>query len=125
MQMLMNILCPLGMLAILGICIRSLPFNVDQIIDFMYDAIFGNNITSGDASVLNFWPTITSQFQIEIIDGLDQTNEWPIGTNDARTAKDVWKECIYDLWLMNVECKGGAEGGGRSSQGRRRAIRWT
>lgn len=40
--------------------IGSLPLDVDQIVDFVYNAILSDNITARDAGILNLWPTIAA-----------------------------------------------------------------
>lgn len=60
MQMLVDVMCPLCML-IATLCICSLPFNINQIVDFVDNAILSNNITSGNASILNFGTTVAAQ----------------------------------------------------------------
>ena len=65
---------------------QLLLLNVDHIVDFVDDAIGGDDVTLCNASILNLWATITAQTQIKVVDALHQTNERPIGLDDASTA---------------------------------------
>lgn len=61
----------------------------DDIVDFMNDAIGGNNITFRNASILDLWSTVAVQAQIHVVHGFHQTHEWPFRFNDASAAKSL------------------------------------